>query len=101
MIKVRGVNCWNFRGAGEILNIGRNTLFKILRERNILTNANRPSSAEYTKYFLCDTTSHNGFTQVTTYIKEEGIKWLRVFLADIPRKEVPPEKSLIDLDDIL
>lgn len=58
-----------------IKNLGRNNLFKWLKENKILTNKNEPYQ-QFNDYFKVIVTTSNGYTSTKTLLKPKGIDFL-------------------------
>ncbi|HDX9500160.1 TPA: phage antirepressor KilAC domain-containing protein [Bacillus thuringiensis] len=67
---------YKFQEFGKRVGIGRNTLFKILKQRGILMENNEPYQ-KYMKYFkIKETQLPNGKFQTVTLITKNGCRWL-------------------------
>lgn len=96
MILIAGKECWNARGVALLIGLGRNTLLRALRNKNILTKNNTVKDAKYKQYIITRITNKNGFMVNVPFFTKEGLDFLKDFLSDVPRKVEPPFKEKYD-----
>ena len=88
--KCSGDSLYPSRAVQVMLNVGRNKMMQLLRDKKVLSKDNLPMP-EYTQYFEVRETEHNGFTCKTTYWKPSGVDLTQQLCSEA---DVTPSKPL-------
>ena len=88
-----GTRIYPGRGIATILNVGRNTMYKKLREAGILNEDNLPIQNDRRLWRIKSRELHNGQTAQTLYATDEGLLYLNKLAVDL---NIPKAKTKVD-----